>query len=1249
VSSRRIPRAFVVGLALAGLSLATPAASRAQDADLIRGKITGPDSLPIQNVNVSVSAISNGVTKTAKTDRNGVFTVAFPNAEGDYWVTLAAIGYQTRRFQVKRLADEDVLIGDARLAKSNAVQQLNAMQTVGRRPTVGRSDGGTDITGFDRALSLSSLDVNMMGDLSALASMVPGATYIPGVDGGPGGFSVFGLDPDQNSFMLNGMAIGPDGVPRDAGLNSSLNMSPYDATRGGFSGGQVNSRLGSGGNLIRRTMSFTGLRPGMQWSDRTTEALGNEATNGSVSGSSAGPIRLNSLFYNFSFQADRTTRDLRTMLNTDPFGLNAAGLSADSVTRLKSALLGFGIPVTVDRFPTRNGNESGTMLGKIDWTPSFATGQTIALTMQGNVRKTAPSGLNLYETPAHSGRANSFSGSLGLQHNTYVRTSFYSVTNFSVGVANSESSPYLTLPSANVRITSTLDDGTSTTRSTQVGGNSQLGTSRRTTDMQLSHSLTWLSMSGKHSLRMATNARRQDERNDQSSNLLGSFSFNSLADFEADRPASFSRLLTPRIQSRSQGSLGWAINDSWRPNADFQMTMGGRIDASRFGSKPEYNPAVEQAFGIRNDHTPNPIAFSPRVGFSKLLGTAQQITAFEGAARVPRQRIAGGIGVFQGLPSPGLLNQVVTNTGLPSAVQTLNCTGIAVPTPDWDLYLADPSMVPDQCADGTAGTVFASTVPSVTLINPKYNGTTRISSDLSWSGATFNNRFNTNVQLSYAVALNNQNTVDINFDPTTRFSLASEGDRPVFVEPTSITATTGQIAPRSARLHPEFNRVNEIRSNLRRDSRTMSVRISPMTSLTSFRWNLAYTYQWNRQQVPGFQSTVGNPQDIAWSLNDLNSMHAFQLGLNYNLKNWVTLSSSFSVRSGNPITPRVAGDINGDGAFSNDRPFIFDPADPTIDPALAAAMQTLLDDGSPIARDCLGAQLGRFAGLGSCRGPWTLAANSVNMTFNAMKLRLPQRASIQLTLSNPLGGLDMLVHGSENIHGWGRPAQPDQTLLYVRGFDAENKRFRYDVNQRFGSTRPQQSIGRFSPVTLQALVRLDVGPPQEQQLLIQALNRGRRDNGVMMTEAQIKSQYITGGIVNPMTTMLRQADLLKLTVPQADTISYMNRWFTLRLDSLWTPVAKHFAALPTDYNESEVLSIYKTARRASFDLMLKIAPTIQEMLTGEQKRLLPPQVASYLDERFLERVRTSTAGQGGGGAGPMALGGASGMTTTIIR
>jgi len=44
-------------------------------------------------------------------------------------------------------------------------------------------------------------------------------------------------------------------------------------------------------------------------------------------------------------------------------------------------------------------------------------------------------------------------------------------------------------------------------------------------------------------------------------------------------------------------------------------------------------------------------------------------------------------------------------------------------------------------------------------------------------------------------------------------------------------------------------------------------------------------------------------------------------------------------------------------------------------------------------------------------------------------------------------------------HDWGQNFPADQNLLYVRGFDPTTRRNGYDVNQRFGSRRPQDASG----------------------------------------------------------------------------------------------------------------------------------------------------------------------------------------------
>ena len=175
---------------------------------------------------------------------------------------------------------------------------------------------------------------------------------------------------------------------------------------------------------------------------------------------------------------------------------------------------------------------------------------------------------------------------------------------------------------------------------------------------------------------------------------------------------------------------------------------------------------------------------------------------------------------------------------------------------------------------------------------------------------------------------------------------------------------------------------------------------------------------------------------------------------------------------------------------------------------------------------------------------------------------MPQRATLSFNVSNPLGAADLLLHGQNDLRGWGQQVFVDPALLYVRGFDPVTKRYTYEVNQRFGSTNPQYQPFR-APVTVSAMLRYDIGPTRERQVLTQALDRGRRTQGTKAPEALIKAQFGTGGVPNPMATILRDQDTLKLSAAQADSLAMMNRRYTVRLDSIWAPIAKRYAALPT--------------------------------------------------------------------------------------
>lgn len=1244
-------RSLLTLACLLAAALATPSTSlHSQTVDVIRGRVTNPENQPLEGTQVTVTTLAGAVSRTARTDANGRYTVTFPGGDGDYFVTFNAIGYAQRRYEIKRVADEDILIADSKMDRS--ATNLGAVRVQGDRTRVGRNDVTTDISGTERAVNTAALSAAQLGDLAAMAASVPGVLLVPGADGDPSGFSVLGLDPSQNSTTLNGQNFGGSDIPRDAAVGSSLTTSPYDVTRGGFSGANFNLRTQSGTNFILRTNSLNVDSPSMQWTDAAARALGQQYSNLSLGGRLSGPIKYNQSFYNVAYQLGRRSNDLQTLLNTSAIGLQTSGIAADSVTRMLAIMQQLKVPTSIGHPASERLSDQGSVIGAFDLAPpSSRSGSAYNLTVNGSWNKSTPVSNLTSELPAHSGDRTNWNLGGQFRHSTYFGIGILTETTIGITGSDATSVPYLEMPSGSVRVNSTFADGTNGVKSLGFGGNSSLNSSTSNGSLAFTNLMSWFSENNKHRIKLSTELRRDSYGIDQHFNQLGSFTYNSLADLEAGRPASYSRTLQPRTRDGSEVVGAISIGDSYRRSTTFQLQYGVRVDGNVFDTHPTANAQVEQIFGVKNSEVPNRFYLSPRVGFSWSYGTAAQIGGFEGAFRGPRATVRGGIGLFQGTPGVQTIGGAVDNTGLASGLQQVLCTGIATPTPNWAAYTGLNNAGPSQCADGTSGTVFSSTVPNVALFDKNYGSPRSVRSNLQWGGAILDNRFNGNFEVTYSLNLNQPGNVDLNFSPVQRFALASEGNRPIYVQPTSIDPRTGFIASRDARVSQLFNRVTESKSDLRSDSRQFRASISPLTFNSAYSWSLSYVYTNVKERVRGFgTNTTGNPFDVEWARSNFDSRHQIQYSLFYNVADFVRLSWNGSFRSGTPFTPLVNADLNGDG-YANDRAFIYSGT-AGGDAALGSAMTTLVNSAPTYVQSCLRGQTGSLAGRNSCEGPWTSSAN-MSISFNPVKLQLPQRATFTFSISNPLGAADLMLHGSDKLHGWGQNAIPDQTLLYVKGFDPATNRYKYDVNQRFGSSNPAFTPFR-TPVTVTAAFRFDIGPTREEQSLLQQLNVGRRSEGNKFNEGLFKAIYGGGGLVNPMSTILRQSDTLKLTSKQADSLATLNRWYLIRLDSVWSPIAKNLAALPDKYDEGQAYVSYKHGREATVDLLKRIAPQVKGVLTEAQKRQLPTIVTSYLDNRYLASIRSGTAGAGGagfggGGGGPAITGDGGGRTITIVR
>ena len=1213
-------------ITLLGVVLAVPAAHA--QTDVIRGKVTNFEGLPLANVRVTATSIPGNVSREARTNDKGAFQIAFPGNAGDYIMGYARIGYIFRQFEVKRLADEEVLVADARLTVIQ-LDTISVVETVQQR--VSRNQQTPDISGTERNVAAVNLPPEVQGDLAAMAASLPGVLLVPGIDGAADGFSVLGLGADQNTVTLNGVQSSTSSLPRDAAVSTSVSTSPYDVSRGGFSGANLNVQSGSGSNFRTRGTSMIVNSPSLMWSDRAASALGNEYSNVSFGGVASGPLVQNQSFYNLSWQLGRNSRDNQSLLNTSALGLETAGIAEDSVRRFLKILGVRGVP-TVSLVPhSSRVSDNGSTFGSLDYNPPNSTaGNAFNLTFNGNWARQSPVTGSPTSLPSASGDRFNWGGGVQGRHSGYISL-LLSETTFGVNASRAYSEPYLDLPAGRVRVNSVFDDGTSGVQSLAFGGNQALSSSSRTLGATAQNTLSWFDDGNKHRIKLSSELVYSGNSQDLSNNLFGTFQFNSLADLEAGRPASFTRTLAARQRSTGQVTGSMALGDSYRRTQNLQVQYGVRVDASRYTTTPGFNSSVESQFGRRNDQVPAPILISPRVGFSYTLGSANEISAFFGAARTPRAVVRGGIGVFASNLNAGSLGSALDNTGLPSGTQQIVCTGPAVPIPDWTAYTTNGAGIPTQCADGSAGTVFSNASPSVTLFAPDFKPGRSVRSNVAWSGTVLDARYSLSTEATYSLNVNQQRSLDLNFAPVIRFSL--EDGRPVYALPSSIVPATGSIASRDARVSQSFNRVNELRSDLQSQTGQMMVRLSPISRVQNqFGWSLAYTYSRIREQYSGFTNTASNPLLVEWA-NSAQGPHQLTYNLRYSLFGAVHLNWNGNFRSGSRFTPMIAGDINGDGA-SNDRAFIADPSTFT-DPVAAGTLRNLIAGSA-----CLASQAGRIAERNSCTSPWSSTA-SLQVTLDRAKFHMPQRANVSFSLSNPIGAADILVNGADKIKGWGMQVSPDPALFYVRGFDPSTNRYKYEVNQRFGATSPQLITLR-NPVVLTVSVRLDLGATREWQRLEQSLDAGRSLPGARQNEASFR-QLAAAGIQNPMANIMRQQDSLDLSAMQADSIASMNRDYLYRVDSLWTPVAQWFASLPASYDSREVHNRYLGARHAQIDMLIEMGRAIQSLLTPAQKRMLPTQVLTTLDPLYLRSIRNGTGlyvgGGTGGGGGPGGGGG----------
>ena len=1168
--ARRVLSLIVGALVLAASPVRAQVGSTT---DLLTGVVKNPAGQPVAGATVTATSVETQVSRSRRTDDKGRYVLVFPEGGGRYQIAVKALGFEPVVQLVSRVADEDQLVTNVTMG--SAAQRLD--QVVVRAAPRGNQNDRPTPGATERAFTpdqVMRLPIEDQSDLTALAALAPGVVSFTGSDSTTAAFSVAGQRTTQNSVTLDGMTFGSTSVPQDAVRSTRVITNTYDVARGQFSGGQIASTTRSGTNLVQGSLTDAFRDPDLSWNFQDAGAFGQAYHQNTFSGGLGAPIIKDKLFIFGAFQMRGRSDAVQSLLSATPTTLSRLGANSDSILAFLQRVSLDSVPLTLSGIPNDRPTDGNQIFVRVDANLSDEHTLMLRYDMRDNsANAVRTSALALPTVGGTQDQTGSGAMAMLTSHVSSDNGAFINELRAYESWSNSSTDPFLVAPTGRVQLVSSVPSGSSASAGTaigatvlQFGGNASLPQASKTKGLELSNELSYIPAGSPHRLKLGVLLNSGDFDQDITTNRWGTYTYASLADFQAGTPSSFTRTLTPKI--RTGGAINAAIyaGDTWRARTGLQLTYGIRAEASRYAGAPVANVGVDTLFGVRTDRFPSEMHISPRLGFTWVLGaSAPSVNGTRGGGEggagggrggrggggggfggfgggpgggtQPSTIVRGGFGEFRGLAPSGLFSAAQAATGTIDAESQLTCVGPAVPTVTFNDWLSGTTPIPSVCA-GAAPVLPTDprlARPNVTVFDPSFQ------SPRSWRASLgithrLNDRLALSLDVTYARGVGQYGYRDLNLNATPRFTLADEGNRPVYVPAAAIFPATGTTSSALSRLHPEYGRVLLTSSDLESDTKqaTIALQFGTSRGLSS---QLSYTYTRSVDQTsfPGSfggqgvaNTTAGDPNQRTWATSDVQRTHQVVVTASYPVLSWFELTGVGRLVSGSPFTAIVGSDINGDGA-RNDQAFVFNAAT-VADTSVAGGMQRLLASASPGVRDCLQQNMGQVASRNSCTGPWT-GSFDVQVNLRPSWAGLDRRLTISLSTINLLAGLDRAIHGDNNLAGWGQSPRPDATLLTVRGYDNVRNAYRYQVNERFGSTNSGANAFR-TPFQLSLQARLTIGPDPVRDRLGQIFGgRGTSDSA-----ARAFRERFVQLIGHPIDSILARRDSLALSDPQIKSL-----------------------------------------------------------------------------------------------------------------
>ncbi len=658
-------------IVLAMLMFVTPALAQRVSSS-VTGQVVDQTGSPLSGATVEIIHVPTGTTRFTDSLDNGRFQATGLRVGGPYRITAYRDGYtpQTIEGIHLRLGESETVsleIVDAR--------ELDRIVVTGQRiSTIFQPDNmgmGTTI-GAERIDNFASINRS----INDYIRLDPRATV---VDRARNEISIGGAHNRMNNIQIDGVTANDSfGLNADAQPairqpiaidwieQLSVQLSPYDVTQSGGTGGIINSVTKSGGN------EFAGRVYGNYRDEDMTRGDFPEFESWVYGAYVSGPVLSDRLFFFLGYEKSRqddVSGDLVGLAGSNAQTIFNA--TPEEIDQIIDIARGFGFEPG-DTSTPQSRSDQENWIAKFDW--------DISAQHRASLRYTRSEG-----TEANFNRS---------RFNYDLSSRFFDQTidyeSWTVQAFSDWTPQFSTEFRATQSKYDSLFDVGNRQPQVQVNtgaGNVFFGTERFRHGNELSVDTSQVFLKGNfftglHSIDFGIDWTEEDYSNLFVESSLGVYEFESIEAFASGNNGLRYTLRTsadPNDPTFPRADFAWEVTgfflqDSWTVNPNLTLQYGARWELFETGDEPLRNQQFEQTFGFSNTGTlDGENILQPRIGFNwqpDNLGT--------------RAQLRGGIGLFRGR-SPGVwITNPFSNPGGTIDVFTCDSRGTATRCTDFD-------------------------------------------------------------------------------------------------------------------------------------------------------------------------------------------------------------------------------------------------------------------------------------------------------------------------------------------------------------------------------------------------------------------------------------------------------------------------------------------------------------------------------------------------------------------------------------